>query len=283
MTPPPAGSEAQAEAGVTRTLAARRALPSGAALRRGTDVLIALTKSDLRARYGRGRDRVIKWMLDPFALVGVYLLMTAFVLERDWKAPGLSLACAVVPFQLVMLATIAGLTCIPLRGTIVLNMPFPRTLIPVSSALTEIAAFGASLFLVALMMVIYSVPPTVAIVWLPLIMLVNLAVAIGLAFPAALLGLWFPDLRAFAINCARALFFVAPGVVPLAEIHPDTQKWLEINPFTGLFEAYRDVFLYGQSPAAWELLYPLAAAGLLLAVFLPVFRREAQDFAKVLG
>ncbi len=277
------GSEAQADAAVIAPLARPGAGSRAAALSRGADVLLALTKSDLRARYGRGRDRVLKWMLDPFALVGVYLLMTAFVLERDWKAAGLSLACAVVPFQLVMLATIAGLACVMLRGTIILNMPFPRTLIPVSSTLTESAAFGASLILLALMMAVYGVAPTPAILWLPVVMAVNLAVAVAISFPAALFGLWFADLRAFAINCTRALFFIAPGIVPLSEIDPSTQKWLQLNPLTGLFEAYRDVFLYGQSPAAWELLYPLGAAALLAAVFVPIYRREAPDFAKVLG
>jgi homopolymeric O-antigen transport system permease protein len=269
--------------GEAEALPRARAMPSAPALRRGADVLMALTKSDLRARYGRGRDRVIKWMLDPFALVGVYLLMVTFVLHRHGRAPGLSLACAVVPFQLVMLATVAALTCISARRTIVLNMPFPRTLIPVSSTLTESAAFGASLILIALMLIVYGVAPTFAILWLPVVMLVNLAVAGAIAFGAALFGLWFADLRAFAISCTRALFFVAPGIVPLADVAPQTQKWLELNPLTGLFEAYRAVLLYGHAPAAWQLLYPLGAAGLLLAVFLPVYRREAVDFAKMLG
>jgi homopolymeric O-antigen transport system permease protein len=260
-----------------------RAVPALAGLRRSIDVLVALTRSDLRARYGRGSNRVLKWMLDPFALVGVYLLMVAFVLDRPGDAPGLSLACAVVPFQLFMLAVIGGLNCVLLRSSIILNMPFPRALIPVSSALTETAAFGASLFLVALMMVVYGVAPTLAILWLPLVMLVTVLLAVAVAFPAALFGLWFLDLRAFAVNCARALFFVAPGLVPLSEVHPETRPWLELNPLTGLFEAYRNVLLYGHSPAAWQLLYPAAAALLILVVFVPLYRSDAPHFAKVLG
>jgi lipopolysaccharide transport system permease protein len=246
-------------------------------------VLIALTRSDLRARYGRGSDRILKWMLDPVALVGVYLLMVAFVLDRPGKAPGLSLTCAVVPFQLFMLATIAGLSCVLLRASIILNMPFPRTLIPVSSTLTETAAFGASLALVAVMMAVYGVAPTVAILWLPIVMLINVLLAVAVSFPAALFGLWFTDLRAFAINCVRALFFIAPGIVPLTEVKPDTRGWLELNPLTGLFEAYRNVLLYGKSPPAWELLYPTAAALVILLLFVPLYRKEAPHFAKVLG
>ena len=44
--------------------------------------------------------RLVKWIADPFALVGVYLVLVTLVLDRPGEAPGLSLACAVIPFQL---------------------------------------------------------------------------------------------------------------------------------------------------------------------------------------
>src|SRR5207245_631264 len=70
---------------------------------RAFDLLLTLTASDIRSRYGRGPARSIKWLLDPFAAVGVYLLLIATVVPRAGRAPGLSLACAVVPFQLLMM------------------------------------------------------------------------------------------------------------------------------------------------------------------------------------
>jgi hypothetical protein len=39
------------------------------------DPVITLSAADPRARYGRGPRRLIKWLLDPFALVGVYLVL----------------------------------------------------------------------------------------------------------------------------------------------------------------------------------------------------------------
>jgi lipopolysaccharide transport system permease protein len=133
------------------------------------------------------------------------------------------------------------------------------------------------------MMVVYGIAPTVAILWLPLVMAMTVLLGVAISFPAALLGLWFRDLQPFAINCVRALFFVAPGIVPLSEVAPESIDWLKLNPLTGLFEAYRDVLLYGTSPAPWELLYPAAWAALLLAVFVPIYRSDSPHFAKVLG
>src|SRR5215211_8854929 len=79
------------------------------------EVLRALIESDLRSRYGRGPWRFIRWLLEPFALVGVYLILVTFVLDRPGEDVGLSLACAVVPFQLVMLTIANAMTALDAR------------------------------------------------------------------------------------------------------------------------------------------------------------------------
>ena len=54
-----------------------------------------------------------------------------------------------------------------MRRSIILNMAFRRTLIPLSTALTESMGFFASFSLFIVMMASYGVAPTRAILWLP--------------------------------------------------------------------------------------------------------------------
>lgn len=253
-----------------------------AGLVRRLNVLFALAESDMRARYGRGRWKLVKWLADPFAALGVYLLLVVFVLDVDDPAPGLSLTCAIVPFQLVMMSVVNGLGAVQLRRSIIQNMRFDRTLIPVSSVLTESMAWLAALTLLPLMMAIYAVGPTPALAWLPAVLALTFVVSLALAYPATLIGVWFPDLRPFAVSLIRTLYFVAPGLVALDAIRGEKASALiKLNPLTGIFEAYRDVFLYGQRPAAWEFLCPLVIAALILAVAVPVYARDQRHFAKV--
>jgi ABC-type polysaccharide/polyol phosphate export permease len=250
-------------------------------LRSTFDLLVSLTASDLLSRYGRGPFLIVRWLFEPFAVLGVYLLLIAVVLDRPGRATGLSLACAVVPFQLIMLAVTNAMTAVSLRRPIIQNMAFRRTLIPLSSVLTESTSFVASFVLVALMMVIYGVAPTPALLWLPVVVGITAALATAFAFPAAIFGLWFWELRPFGVSLVRVLFFVGPGLVPLSQTGEHAQGYLRLNPLTGVFESFRDVFLYGRSPAAWELLYPLGLAVALLAIFVPLYRRDQREFAKV--
>ena len=158
---------------------------------------------------------MLKWLLDPIAALGVYLLLVALVLDRGEEAAGLSLVCAIVPFQLVVTTVINSFQSVSLRASIILNMSFPRSLIPVSAVATETIVLTTSLTLIPLMMVIYAVAPTAAILWLPVAFAVTIIFSIALAYPATLFGIWYPELLPFGVSLVRAMFFIAPGLIAL--------------------------------------------------------------------
>jgi len=253
---------------------------NAAGWRRSRDLLVALSIADFRVRYGRGRARVFKWLLDPAAALGIYLLLVVVVLDRGGRAPALSIACAVVPFQLVIASFVNALRCIESRRSIILNLSVPRGLIPLASVLTESIVFVAALAIPLLLMWVYGVALTWAILWVVPAIAVTALFAAALAYVGALLGIWFRDLTTFFVSLARALFFLAPGLVAFDQVSVEGRELLPINPLTGIFESFRDALLYGQAPAAWELLVPLAASLLILSVAVPVYMREAPHLAK---
>jgi lipopolysaccharide transport system permease protein len=139
------------------------------------------------------------------------------------------------------------------------------------------------LALLAVTMAISGVAPTVNLAWLPLVLLEVVLLGVALAYPATLIGLWAPDMRGLMISLVRTSYFLAPGLVTLAAIHGRTNSLVRLNPLTGLFEGLRHAVLYHSAPPAWELLYPPAAALLILAIWVPIYRREQDQFAKVLS
>ncbi|MDX6677750.1 MAG: lipopolysaccharide transport system permease protein [Solirubrobacteraceae bacterium] len=264
----------------TTTPAPERAERAPGPVRRRLHILLALARSDLRIRYGRGGWQVVNWIVNPFALVGIYLLLRV-VLGRAGNDAALSIACAVVPFQIVLLAFESSMGAVGLREPILLNRRFDRMLIPPAAVMTESLAFGASFLMFPLAMAYYGVGPTLALLWLPVVVAATLTLAVGIAWPAALLGLWLPTTRVFAAQGLRVLFFAAPGVVALAEVPEGVRRWIVYNPLTGLFESFRHVFLYGDSPKLWELAYPALLGIALTLVFVPLYRREQRHFAKL--
>jgi len=255
----------------------------GGRLRRTLDVLRVLASTDLQVRYGRGGLRIIKWMIDPIAALGVYLVLIAFVLNRSEEAIGLSLACAIVPFQFVFTSVLNALSAVSSRGSIIVNMSFPRFLLPLASVATESAGAAASLVLLPAMMIAYGVALTPAVLWVVVGLAVTIALSIALAYPASLIGIWWPEFQGLLVSLVRKMFFLAPGLVALDEIVGQTRDLMPINPLTGFFEIFRDAFLYAQAPALWEIGVPLLAAGVLLAIFVPIYAREQAALAKLVG
>jgi lipopolysaccharide transport system permease protein len=243
-------------------------------------VLAALTRSDLRLRYGRGGWQIVNWLVNPFALVGIYLLLRV-ILGRAGHEAALSIACAVVPFQIILMGFDSASNAVPLREPILLNRRFDRMLLPPSSVLTEGFAFAASFLMFPIAMAYYGVAPTAALLWLPVVVGATFVLALGIAWPAALLGVWLPNVRVFSSQALRILFFAAPGIVALSEVPSDVRDWIVFNPLTGLFESFRHVFLYGDSPQFWQLAYPTVVGIVLTLVFVPVYRREQRHFAKL--
>lgn len=271
---------AMAAADVNPANPTRMPAPDGP--RRTLELLWSLALADMRARYGRDRLNFLKWLIDPFALVGVYLVLVVFLIDRGGEAPGLSIACAVVPFHLLMMTVFSSMITVRERRAIVLNLGFRRELLPAASALTEAIAFSASLILLGVMMAIYGIAPTWAILWLPVVIAVMVLFTLSAAYPASIFGTWFPEWLNFARSLVRMMYFLAPGLIALDQITGDANDWVRLNPLTGIFESFRDALLYGQSPEAWQLLYPAGFAIVLLAIFVPLYRREQAHLAKVI-
>jgi homopolymeric O-antigen transport system permease protein len=132
-------------------------------------------------------------------------------------------------------------------------------------------------------MLVYSIPPTATILWLPVIILVLILVTAGPTYLGALFGLYFPDLKGVAQNLIRATFFLSAALIPLELIPGDTLPLLiQANPLTGIFEAFRAVIVFQSPPQAAHVLYPAAFGVVALAIGLALYRSRQAEFAKAL-
>jgi ABC-type polysaccharide/polyol phosphate export permease len=186
-------------------------------------------------------------------------------------------------FQIVLLSFASALSAVGAREPIVLNMRFDRMLIPPAAVLTETLAFGASFLMFPIGHDRLRHRPDHRAAVAARRRRGHLTLAFGAAWPATLIGLWFPSFNLFAAQALRIAFFARPGPHRACRRSRRGAALDRLNPLTGLFESFRHVFLYGTSPVWWHLLYPAATGVLLAVVFIPIYRREQRHFAKLVG
>ena len=135
------------------------------------DTIVALTASDLRARYGRGRARVVKWLLDPVSMsVSTSSSSRSCSTAARSAGPQPRLRRDPVPARDLTIGngyrarrSVRARSCSTCRSG--------RTLLPLASALTETPASRRRLLLLVAMMADLRGRADWDVLWLPAVLL----------------------------------------------------------------------------------------------------------------
>ena len=205
------------------------------------------------------------------------------ILDATGEAVGLSIACAVVPFQIVLLSSTSAMRRVSLREPILLNRRFDRMLMPPSAVLTETLAFAASFVMFPLMMAIYWRRTDGRI-----------AVACPWSWrrprcwrwawrgPRRCSGVWAPNLQALASSGAAHPVLRRPGPRRAVRgLGRASYDWIVFNPLSGLFEVVSARLPLRRRPRVLAARLSDRLGLLLMALFLPLYRREQRHFAKL--
>ena len=119
-------------------------------------------------------------------------------------------------------------------------------------------------------MLVYGIGPTAALLWLPLVVAVTLTLAAGGADPAALIGLWVPELQDLRRPVAAdRVLRVAWDRGALRDVGGACAGGSPSTPSRGCSRRTGTCSSTGRAPESWMLLYPAFVGLVLAAVFAP--------------
>jgi ABC-2 type transport system permease protein len=249
--------------------------------RRSWDVLLTLTRADLRDSRDLSALGLLKWLLEPLAALAAYLGLLAGVLGHTERAYPLFILIALIPFRYFSGSISSGLTVVPSYGRIIAAYPLPRGVIPLVPVVAEGASFLVSLLLVVPFAVYFGTGLSVALLWLPVVLVVFAVLTAGPVYLAAVYGLYLPDFRGVAQNLLRLSFLTSTGLVALRRVPGDNlPRLFRANPLSGIFDSFRAIVIGEHAPAAIDLLYPLGVGLFLLAAGLLAYRVCERNFPK---
>ena len=158
---------------------------------------------------------------------------------------------------------------------------FPRSTIPVASAIRGLVDFGiAWVLLLALMIYYHFVPSWMLALWIVLLVpLFMLTLGVGMLFAA--LNVRYRDIQHVLPFIVQIWLFVTPIIWPMQMVPEKWRTWMGLNPLAGIIEAFRacvvskpiDIGLLGVSLATTAMIFTIGAL---------YFRRTARSFADVI-
>ena len=164
--------------------------------------------------------------------------------------------------------------------SLVTKIYFPREIFPFSAVLVSLVDFAVGSVLLAGLMAYYGIPVTSAILFLPVILLVNVVFTTAMALILAMANLFYRDVK-YLFEIVLAVWMFSTSVVyPVDRVGGWLGKILEYNPMTPIIDGYRSVLLRGELPAAGPFLSATALSLVLLAVGWVAFHRSEFKFAE---
>ncbi len=249
------------------------------------ELLVAWIVRDVKVRYKQSLLGIAWAILQPLSLMVVFtVVFSLFVrIPTEGEVPyPLFSYTALLPWTFFA-ASISFAVPSLVRNMSLLNaVYFPREIFPLAAtAASGVDFLCASLVFVGLA-AYYGPPLSLHWLWIPLILVVQLFLTLGVAFFASAVNVFYRDVR-FVVPLAMQLWMYAtPVIYPLSLVPEGVRPFYMLNPMAGLIDAYRRVILYAVPPD-WRSLGLAGVISLVLFVFsYRFFKRAEWQFADVI-
>jgi lipopolysaccharide transport system permease protein len=142
--------------------------------------------------------------------------------------------------------------------------------------------FGISGALLVALILALGMPLSLAgLAFLPVVLLVQVVLLVGLGLGAAALNVFYRDVDPVLKLGLQVWFYASPVIYPVAMVPERWRALYFLNPMAGLIESYRDVLLDGRVPGSYLLTAGLVAVALLCAGY-GFFKRAEARFADII-
>jgi len=158
---------------------------------------------------------------------------------------------------------------------------FPRLIVPTATILSGIVDFALAFVVLAGMMLVYGIAPTINLLWLPLFMLLALITALGAGLWLSALNVKFRDVKYVVPFLTQLWMFLTPIAYPSTMLPEPWRTLYGLNPMAGVIEGFRWALLGTQMTVGPMIFLSAVAAVILLITGAIYFRRMEKTFADV--
>jgi lipopolysaccharide transport system permease protein len=241
------------------------------ALARHRTLIRSLVRRDIVGRY-RGSYGGLFWtVIHPLLMMVTYYFVFGVVLRARFAGDDrpssfvLYFLAGMLPWLAFSEALGRSPGVILEQKTFVKKLVFPVEILPANLAVAGLVseAFGAAIFTAGL--AYFERPFSTAMLWLPVLIVPQFFLTLGLCWFLAALGVFFRDIGQIIGFLLTLWFFLTPICYPVTSLPADWLWLFALNPLFVLVENYRRVLLEGLGPD-WPAVARLAALSAVVYV-----------------
>jgi teichoic acid transport system permease protein len=227
----------------------RRSLTYLSELWRRRDFALYLAVGNLKARHATTAFGLFWWVLNPLLLAAVYYLVFSVIFpgargDDDYLA---YLVSGMFVFHFTSLSMTGGANSIIQNSKLLVNLRFPRLILPVAGLIESGIGFLVSLGVLFLIVgPISGIWPSPQIVILALAIPLQVVLNLGLGSLSARLAIPFRDINNLIPYLNRLWLYTSPIIWPisrLGDLDAPLRTIVNLNPMTSLLDVYRSALI----------------------------------------
>lgn len=213
------------------------------------EMIVSLVKRDLKSRY-KGSVLGFLWMfLNPLLQLCVYTVVFSVIMKSGIEKFYLFLFVALVPWIFFSMCLSGGTTVIFAQQDMVKKIYFPRQVLPISYTTSQFVNMVLSFIIIFVVVAFSGIGLHAdALAFLPLVMLIEYMLALGITFLTSALTVYFRDLEHILGIVSMAWMYMTPILYDVTSVPEQLLPLFNLNPMTPIIVAYRDILYYGKVP-----------------------------------
>jgi len=222
---------------------------------------------DVKIRYKQTAIGVLWVILQPVLNMLVFTLFFGRLakLPSDGLPYPVFYFAALVPWTYFSFSLSSTTNVVVENQRLITKVYFPRLILPISAVLSGLVDFAIGFAVLSIFCFAYRIRPTIAALWLPVLLLLALFTALGVGLWLSALNALYRDVRYVMTFLVQFWMFASP-VAYASSLVPERWRWLYgLNPMAGVIDGFRWAITgRGNSPG----LLLLASASAVILVLL---------------
>jgi len=228
--------------------------------RRFWNLTFTIARTEFKLRFYGSVLGYVWTLMRPLMMFGVLMVVYSLgKLGAGIKDYPVMLLSGIVLFTFFTEATAGAVGCVVARESFVRKIQFPRLAIPLSVVLTALFNLAVNFVPIIIFTAIEGVRPRLSWLELPLVVLVLIFFAVGLAMLLSALYVRARDIAPIWDVVTQVLFYISLLLIPIEKIGAHGRTLLHIwmlNPLADLMEQYRHAFIGPNAPHPPTTPYP---------------------------
>lgn len=247
------------------------------------EMIFSLVHKELRGKY-KGSMLGFLWsLLIPLFQLLIYTIVFSIFMKAGIEKFYIFLFVALIPWLFFSSCISGGSISIVQQKNLVQKIYFPRMVLPVSATISYFVNMLLCFIIVFAALFISGIGIEIRVLWyLPIIMLIEFMMGLGVALLSSALTVYFRDLEYILSIVIMAWMYMTPILYPINQLSANLQKLLYLNPMTPVIVAYRDILYYKHAPEMGTLIYAIVFGVITFIVGFVVFQKLQKYFVEEL-